>query len=71
MVDRMNAEPNYSPDSSWSSREDIVRLCIDCDSAFAVVVNEQQFYASKGFPLPRRCPHCRSRRRGKRSEYQS
>ena len=39
--------------------------CSDCGSSFSFTAGEQEFHASKGFTNePRRCPDCRSARRG-------
>lgn len=39
--------------------------CSDCGSPFTFTAGEQEFHQSKGFSNdPRRCPECRSARRG-------
>ena len=39
--------------------------CADCGADFTFTAGEQEFHASKGFTHePRRCPSCRSARRG-------
>jgi CxxC-x17-CxxC domain-containing protein len=41
--------------------------CADCGADFVFTTGEQEFHASKGFTHePRRCPTCRSARRGQR-----
>jgi len=43
------------------SLADRTLTCIDCSSAFAFTVGEQQFYQMKGLMNePKRCPSCRS-----------
>lgn len=43
-------------------------VCADCGTEFAFTAGEQEFHASKGFTHePRRCPSCRSARRGQRT----
>jgi CxxC-x17-CxxC domain-containing protein len=42
--------------------------CSDCGKSFPFSANEQEFFASKGYTNePKRCPVCRSTRRGERS----
>jgi CxxC-x17-CxxC domain-containing protein len=41
--------------------------CSDCGKSFPFTVEEQEFFASKGFTNePKRCPACRSSRRNER-----
>ncbi len=41
--------------------------CADCGKSFPFTVEEQEFFASKGFTNePKRCPSCRSARRSER-----
>ncbi len=40
-------------------------ICSDCGAEFTFTAGEQEFHASKGFTNePRRCPNCRSARKG-------
>ena len=49
--------------------QDKTLTCSDCGAPFTFTAGEQEFYASKGFTNePRRCPNCRSARRGGGSE---
>jgi CxxC-x17-CxxC domain-containing protein len=42
--------------------------CSDCGKTFPFTVEEQEFFASKGYTNePKRCPVCRSNRRSERS----
>jgi CxxC-x17-CxxC domain-containing protein len=42
--------------------------CADCGRTFAFTVEEQEFFASKGFTNePKRCPSCRQTRKAERS----
>jgi CxxC-x17-CxxC domain-containing protein len=42
--------------------------CSDCGKIFTFTVEEQEFYASKGFTNePKRCPPCRQARKSERS----
>ena len=42
--------------------------CADCGRNFPFTIEEQEFFASKGFTNePKRCPECRSSRRAERS----
>jgi CxxC-x17-CxxC domain-containing protein len=41
--------------------------CADCGATFPFTVEEQEFFASKGYTNdPKRCPSCRSNRRAER-----
>ncbi len=41
--------------------------CADCGQTFAFTVEEQEFFASKGYTNePKRCPACRQNRRSER-----
>jgi len=41
--------------------------CNDCGKQFAFTDSEQEFYQSKGFSTPGRCPDCRAVRKAERS----
>ncbi|OGO03331.1 MAG: zinc-binding protein [Chloroflexi bacterium RBG_13_52_14] len=44
--------------------------CADCGASFNFTVEEQEFFAKKGYTNePRRCPTCRDARRGQRSGF--
>ena len=38
---------------------EIKRICVDCGQEFAVSPNQQMFYKSRGWELPKRCKLCR------------
>ena len=40
--------------------------CRDCGQAFTFTSGEQDFYASRGFSEPSRCPDCRAARKAQR-----
>jgi CxxC-x17-CxxC domain-containing protein len=40
--------------------------CRDCGKFFTFSVGEQDFYASRGFSEPSRCPDCRAARKAQR-----
>lgn len=52
---------------------DTILTCRDCGQAFTFTSGEQDFYASRGFSEPGRCPDCRaankSQRGGNSSSY--
>jgi len=53
--------------------EDKKLTCKDCGNEFVFSSGEQEFYASKNFPDPIRCPNCRkakneARNNGKNSK---
>jgi CxxC-x17-CxxC domain-containing protein len=41
--------------------------CNDCGRQFVFTASEQEFYASKGFSTPGRCPDCRAARKAQRN----
>jgi CxxC-x17-CxxC domain-containing protein len=45
---------------------DMTLTCRDCGQAFTYTTGEQDFYASRGFSEPGRCPDCRSARKAQR-----
>ncbi|MHC4599980.1 MAG: CxxC-x17-CxxC domain-containing protein [Planctomycetota bacterium] len=40
--------------------------CGDCGEVFIFTEKDQEFFASKGFQDPKRCPACRRARKGQR-----
>jgi CxxC-x17-CxxC domain-containing protein len=45
---------------------DTTLTCRDCGQAFTFTSGEQEFYASRGFGEPTRCPDCRAQRKADR-----
>jgi CxxC-x17-CxxC domain-containing protein len=45
---------------------DKVLVCRDCGSEFVFSAGEQDFYATRGFSEPTRCPDCRAARKSAR-----
>jgi CxxC-x17-CxxC domain-containing protein len=41
--------------------------CTDCSAQFTFTESEQEFYQSKGFSTPGRCPSCRAARKAARN----
>ena len=41
--------------------------CVDCGKQFSFTESEQEFYQSKGFSTPGRCPDCRAARKAARN----
>ncbi len=41
--------------------------CTDCGATFTFTESEQEFYQSKGFSTPGRCPACRAARKAARN----
>ena len=39
-------------------------VCGDCGETFVFTEKDQEFFASKGFQEPKRCPACRRARKG-------
>ena len=48
--------------------EDQILQCLDCQQDFAFSVQEQEFFAEKGFSSPKRCRPCRAKRRERRKQ---
>ena len=42
---------------------DVTLTCRDCGQGFTFTAGEQDFYASRGFSEPSRCPDCRAARK--------
>ena len=45
---------------------DTTLTCRDCGQGFTFTAGEQDFYASRGFSEPSRCPDCRAQRKASR-----
>lgn len=45
---------------------DSTLTCRDCGQSFVFTSGEQEFYASRGFSEPSRCPDCRAARKSER-----
>src|SRR5919201_4376111 len=45
---------------------DLTLACRDCGQAFTYTSGEQDFYGSRGFSEPSRCPDCRAARKAQR-----
>lgn len=43
--------------------EDTELTCADCGNNFLFSATDQEFYASRGYQNPKRCPECREQRR--------
>ena len=41
--------------------------CADCGAEFTFTAEDQEFYASKGYSEPKRCPACRAAKKAQRS----
>lgn len=37
--------------------------CAECGTIFEFSAEDQEFYATKGYSAPKRCPECRARRK--------
>ena len=47
--------------------QDKTLTCNDCGKQFTFTASEQEFFASKGFSTPTRCPDCRAARKAARN----
>lgn len=41
--------------------------CADCGAEFTFTAEDQEFYASKGYSEPKRCPACRAAKKAQRN----
>lgn len=39
--------------------------CKDCGVQYEITPNEEAFFNSKGFPLPKRCKECRAKKKAR------
>ncbi len=46
--------------------KDKTLTCADCGQQFTFTAEDQEFYATRGYTEPKRCPSCRAARRGSR-----
>src|SRR5205814_10065076 len=60
-----SAEPVH-PKGAVTMSADSTLTCRDCGQAFTFTSGEQDFYASRGFSEPSRCPDCRAARKSQR-----
>lgn len=49
------------------SYEDKQLTCADCGAVFTFTAEDQEYYASKGYSEPKRCPDCRAAKKAQRS----
>lgn len=45
---------------------DVWMDCVDCGEGFLFSAGEQNFFKTKGFVEPKRCPKCREKRKTER-----
>lgn len=43
--------------------------CQDCGASFVFSADDQEFFATKGYSEPKRCPSCRQARKAERGGY--
>jgi CxxC-x17-CxxC domain-containing protein len=48
--------------------EDKTLTCQDCGQPFTFAATDQEYFASKGYSEPKRCPDCRQARKAERGE---
>lgn len=41
--------------------------CADCGAEFSFTADDQDYYASKGYSEPKRCPDCRAAKKAQRN----
>lgn len=46
---------------------DKVLTCQDCHQSFTFSADDQEFFATKGYSEPKRCPDCRQARKSERN----
>lgn len=50
------------------SYEDKTLTCADCGAEFTFSADDQEYYASKGYSEPKRCPNCRAAKKSQRNQ---
>ena len=50
------------------SYEEKTLTCADCGAEFVFSAEDQEFYASKGYSEPKRCPACRAAKKSQRQQ---
>lgn len=53
----------YDKNVAETILHDINLECVDCPNVFAFTVGEQQFYLTRGYAQPKRCPACREKKK--------
>ena len=51
------------------SYEEKTLTCADCGTEFVFSAEDQEFYASKGYSEPKRCPACRAAKKSQRQHF--
>lgn len=49
----------------------MILYCADCQAPFSVEPEEEDWFRREGMTLPKRCPRCRSARRGLKDQYRT
>ena len=57
---------HFQQELARTNMADQTLTCGDCGQQFTFTESEQEFYASKGFSAPVRCPDCRAARKAAR-----
>lgn len=63
---RMRRQSQENTQLRAAGLSDIVITCRDCGNSFVFSPSEQEFFRSKGFSNPTRCPNCRQARKKSR-----
>ena len=50
------------------SYEDKTLTCADCGAEFTFSAEDQEYYTSKGYSEPKRCPACRAAKKAQRNQ---
>lgn len=50
------------------SYTDQTLTCQDCGQSFTFSADDQEFFATKGYTAPKRCPSCRQARKAERGD---
>lgn len=64
----MSKRPEQQQNPVVATNTDITLECKDCHSQFLFTIGEQEFYQSKGFTPPVRCPDCRQKRKAEKEK---
>jgi hypothetical protein len=49
----------------------VIRHCADCQAPYSVEPEEEDWFRREGMTLPKRCPRCRSARKGLKNQFRT
>lgn len=64
----ISSDQSNQPDTVNPENGNIIKVCISCGERFVFDTGEQEFFRSREFDPPKRCPLCRKWKKFKNSE---